>query len=129
MATLLTCVFSARCGYVQARLREEARASHFLPKGSKPPTASVRLQICIDTAPVRFVHCLALAAATILHCLDTRSSSDRMITRFCLNIVVGTGGRQDRSPTKEHAAERRVQDSQKQVQEDETACSGVSADR
>ena len=53
---ILIRLVSVRCGCVQARLREEARASHFIPKGSEPPAASVRLQICIDTAPVRFVH-------------------------------------------------------------------------
>ena len=126
MAALHTYGFSARCACVQARLREEARASHFLPKGSNPPTASVRLQICIDTAPVRFAHSVARATITIV---SIRWFVDRKMTRLGLNIIVGTGGHQNCSTTTEFAAERRVQDSQEQVQEDETACAGVSANR
>ena len=59
-----------------------------------------------------------------------------MVSRFGVKmmrrggeLVAGTGGRQDRSTVEEHTSERRVQDSQEQIQEDETACAGVSADR
>ena len=111
MSILCTCLFSARCACVQARLREEVRASHFLPKGSKPPTASVRLQICIDSAPVR----LAAAATPTLRCIDTVGRLGVETMTRARELVAGTGGRQDRSTIEKHTSERRVQDSQEQI--------------